>query len=104
METLVVIDTHNGGKYYALFYFLAFLAGLIVLVLEGRKRKFPMIAWLLVITTSFLFFMVGTPGIKFSYEDWQRVFQFKAMDHVPGRSVLGGILLAVPGLLLAKHL
>jgi len=103
MKSAFTIEIQNGGAYYALFYFLAFLTGLIILIIEGRKRKFPLVAWLLVITTSFLFFMVGTQFIKFSSEDWQRVWQFKALDHSPGRSVLGGILFAIPGLLLAKH-
>jgi prolipoprotein diacylglyceryltransferase len=104
MNSLFIIDTPNGGKYYAVFYFLAFLGGLIVLVWEGRKRNFPITPWLLVISTTFLFFMIGTQMLKFSHEDWQLVFQFKELTHSPGRSVLGGILVAIPGLLLAKYL
>ncbi len=103
MNTLFTIELRNGGQFYALFYFIAFLTGLIILIYEGRRRKFPTVPWLLVITTSFLFFMVGTQVIKFSSDDWQQVLQFKSLDHSPGRSVLGGILLGIPGLLLAKY-
>lgn len=103
MKPTFIIELLNGGSYYALFYFIAFLAGLVILIKEGSKRKFPQVPWLLVITTSFLFFMAGTQIIKFSSEDWQRVLQFKALTHPNGRSVLGGILLGTVGLLLAKH-
>src|SRR5689334_15075639 len=103
MNSLFIIDIKNGSQFYALFYFFAFLTGLIILIWEGRKRKFPTVPWLLVITTSFLFFMVGTQAIKFSAADWQQVFQFQDLESNNGRSVLGGILFAIPGLLLAKY-
>lgn len=41
------IDIENPGRYYALFYFLAFLTGLVLLIKEGQKRKFPIVPWLL---------------------------------------------------------
>lgn len=97
------IDIENPGRYYALFYFLAFLTGLVLLIKEGQKRKFPIVPWLLVITTAFLFFMAGSQAIKFSSEDWLQVFRFEKLDHLPGRSVLGGILLVVPALIMAKY-
>jgi prolipoprotein diacylglyceryltransferase len=103
MNPLFIIDIKNGSQFYALFYFFAFLTGLFILIWEGRKRKFPTVPWLLVITTAFLFFMIGTQAIKFSSADWQRVFQFQDLENNNGRSVLGGILFAIPGLLLAKY-
>ncbi len=103
MNLLFVIDIKNGNQFYALLSFIAFLIGFIVLILEGRKRKFANIQWLLVIATSFLFFLVGAQVLKFSGEDWHRVFEFKKLTHDPGRSLLGGILLAIPGLLLTKY-
>jgi phosphatidylglycerol:prolipoprotein diacylglycerol transferase len=61
------------------------------------------VPWLLVILTAFLFFMAGSQMIKFSAEDWLQVLRFKRLDHVPARSVLGGILLVIPGLIMAKY-
>src|SRR6187399_2930735 len=104
MNPSFTIDTPLRDLYYSMFYFLAFLIGFVMLVIEGRRRKFPEIPWLIVITTSFLFFIVGTQVIKLSTEDWHRVFQFKALEYFPGRSVLGGVILAIPGLLLAKYI
>ena len=103
MEPFIVINPESTGIYYSLFYLLSFLIGFVLLVLEGRKRKFPVIPWMLVITTVFMFFLFGVQAIRFSKEDWQLVFQFKALSSDPGRSVIGGILFAVPGLLLAKY-
>jgi phosphatidylglycerol:prolipoprotein diacylglycerol transferase len=97
------INIDNAGRHYALFYFLAFLAGLILLVIEGQKRKFPIVPWLLVITTAFLFFMAGSQVIKFSAADWLQIFRFEKLNHVPARSVLGGILFVVPALVMAKY-
>lgn len=104
MEPFIVIHPQNTGIYYALFYLLSFLIGFVLLMIEGVRRKFPTVPWLLVITTTFLFFMVGVQAVRFSKEDWQLVLQFKALGYSPGRSVIGGILFAIPGLLLAKYL
>ena len=62
-----------------------------------------MLGWLLVITTSFLFFMVGTQLIKFNADDWYRVSQFQSLEHFVGRSVLGGVIFGFMGILLAKY-
>ncbi|HEU5292227.1 MAG TPA: prolipoprotein diacylglyceryl transferase family protein [Cyclobacteriaceae bacterium] len=103
MEPFIVINPDQTGIYYVIFYLLSFLVGFVLLIWEGRKRKFPALPWMLVITTVFLFFLVGVQAIKFSREDWQLVFQFKALGHDPGRSVIGGILFAIPGLIMAKY-
>lgn len=104
MKPFIVINPENPGIYYALFYLLSFLIGFALLMWEGHKRKFPTVPWMMVITTVFLFFMVGVQIIKFSKEDWQLVLQFKELGYSPGRSVIGGILFAIPGLFLAKYL
>jgi prolipoprotein diacylglyceryltransferase len=103
MEPFIVVNPDRPGNYYALFYLLSFLTGFVLLMWEGHKRKFPTIPWMMVIATAFLFFMVGVQIIKFSKEDWQLVLQFKELGYSPGRSVIGGILFAIPGLFLAKH-
>lgn len=90
--------------YYTVFYFLACALRMGVLVYQGKKRGFELIPWFLVIATAFLFFMVGTQVVKFSAADWGHVFQFQPLGHSPGRSVLGGLLLGIPGLLLAQYL
>ena len=96
------IDIANPGFYYAATYVSSFLVAFILLTLEGIRRKFPQPAWWLVIATSFFFFMVGSQLIKFGPAEWHEVLKMERLSVWPGRSVLGGILLFVPGLLLAK--
>jgi len=102
MEPFIVINPDHPGNYYALFYLLSFLTGFVVLMWEGHKRKFPTIPWMMVIATAFLFFMAGCRLIAFSKEEWSYVFRFEPIPYSTARSVLGGILLSVPGILLAK--
>jgi prolipoprotein diacylglyceryltransferase len=104
MNPIIIINSENGGEFYAFTYFAAFLIGFIILVMEGKKRKFQSVSWLLVIVTCFLFFIIGTQIIRFSTEDWKQVFEFKTLKHTVGRSVLGGILLAVPAILISKYI
>ena len=65
MEHLVIDLPHATG-FYALFYTLAFLTSFIVLIVEGRKRKFPTLPWLIVIGTGFVFFVFGCRIATFS--------------------------------------
>jgi phosphatidylglycerol:prolipoprotein diacylglycerol transferase len=104
MESTFVINPAHSGSYYALFYLLSFLVGFALLIWEGRKRQFSTVPWMMVVVTAFLFFITGTQIIKFSFEDWQQVLRFQEIEHNSGRSVLGGILFVVPGLLFAKYL
>jgi prolipoprotein diacylglyceryltransferase len=102
MESYFVINPDHPGNYYALFYLLAFLTGFIVLMREGHNRKFPVVPWMMVIATGFLFFIVGCRLIVFHEAEWKQVFQFEPIPYSTGRSVLGGILLSILGIILAK--
>ncbi|HMG92519.1 MAG TPA: hypothetical protein VK589_20815, partial [Chryseolinea sp.] len=46
-------------NYYSLFYLTAFFIGFIILLWEGRMRKFPLLPWLIVIGAGFIFFVFG---------------------------------------------
>ena len=104
MNPLAIINTENGGRYYAFFYFLAFLVGFAVLLREGRKRKYPILPWLLIVMTCFLFFIIGTQAIRLTADDWFKALQLRPPGHSVGRSVLGGIVFVIPALLLAKKI
>jgi prolipoprotein diacylglyceryltransferase len=100
---LLKIDITNPGFYYALFYAVAFFVGFVFLTIEGRRRGFPMLPWWLMIATSFFFFMVGTQLTRFGNSEWRQVLHFEPIATSPGRSVLGGILMGIPGLILARY-
>ncbi len=102
MKPFMLITPEHPGTYYALFYLLAFVTCFVLLMLEGRRRNFPVIPWMLVIATAFLFFMLGCRLIAFSSNEWSYVIRFQHIPYSTGLSVLGGILLSIPGILLAK--
>ncbi len=103
MEHLVVDLPHATG-FYALFYTLAFLTSFIVLIVEGRKRKFPTLPWLIVIGTGFVFFVFGCRIATFSVAEWQAVLDYRPLDRETGLTMLGGLLFSVPAIFVARRL
>ena len=87
-----------------MFYIIAFLTCFVVLIVEGRMRNFPVLPWLLVIATGFIFFVLGCRIFAYSIEDWKTVLTYQAPDHATGLVMLGGLLLSVPAILASKRL
>ncbi len=102
MNQYIHIDFPHPGYYYSFFYVLAFLCGFVWLMIEGRRRKFPVLSWLLLVASSFLFFMIGCRWIAFGRAEWSYIMRLEAIPYSTARSVLGGILFSIPGILLAK--
>jgi prolipoprotein diacylglyceryltransferase len=102
MNTFLQIDPEHTGIYYSVFYMLAFAAGFVLLMIEGRRRNFPTIPWMLVVATAFLSFIVGCRLITFSSGEWAYVLRMQKIPYTTARSVLGGLLLCIPGIWLAK--
>ena len=88
---------------YQLFYLLAFLAVIIVVLVEGRNRNIPAIPWLMVICTSFTFFLVGSKVVTLTPHEWRTISQFKPLNYSPGATVIGGLVFSFFGLLLARY-
>jgi len=99
---MIVIGKYTF-PYFMMFYIIAFLTCFVVLIVEGRKRNFPVLAWLLVIATGFIFFVLGCKIFAYSSEDWKTVLTYQAPDHATGLVMLGGLLLSVPAILAAKR-
>ncbi len=104
MEQFLIIHPENPGAWYALFYLLAFLSGFVLLMREGSVRGYPMVSWMLVIGTAFLFFMLGCRLIVFTQKEWSALLHLEAVPYASGMSVLGGILFSIPGILLANRI
>lgn len=102
MKCFIFINPDHPGNYYALFYVLAFVSALVWLMFEGRRRKFPLVPWMMVISTAFLFFMAGSRMVTFSQEEWSYVLRLEAIPYSTARSVVGGLLFCVPGILVAR--
>jgi len=103
MEHLV-IDLPHATEFYALFYTLAFLTSFIILIVEGRRRKFPTLPWLIVIGTGFVFFVFGCRIATFSLSEWQAILDYRPLERETGLIMLGGLLFSVPAIFVTRRL
>jgi prolipoprotein diacylglyceryltransferase len=99
----MTIDGQTTFPYFTIFYVVAFLTCFVILLVEGRMRNFPVLPWLLVIASGFIFFIVGCRIFAYSIEDWKTILTYQPPDHPTGLVMLGGLLLAVPAILIAKR-
>lgn len=88
-----------GGDYlssfFNIFYIIAFLAVTAILILEGIKRKIPLVSWLIVLAFSRLFFIIGTKVNSYGPSEWILFFQNLALPEAEGKVLLGGVLLGL---------
>uniref|UniRef100_UPI0025E5F48C prolipoprotein diacylglyceryl transferase family protein n=1 Tax=Algoriphagus sp. TaxID=1872435 RepID=UPI0025E5F48C len=95
-----VLNTSTlGGEYFSsffnIFYIIAFLAVTIIMIYEGIKRKIPLISWLVVLTFSRLFFIIGTKVNSYDSSDWIFFFQNFTLPDAEGKVLLGGVVLGL---------
>ena len=102
METLFNIYTENGQFYYTLFYKLSFLLGFLLFVYIGFRRKYSMPTWLLIGTVGSVFFIIGTKIGTYSWENWSTFFTEGYFEETHSKSLVGGLLLGLIGILLTK--
>ena len=102
MKNLFIITTTEHSFLYGLFYVAAFLISAGIFVFSGLKRKYPVSTWLLITLFGILFFIVGNKLITLNEVGWQQLLKGNGLPET-GRSVLGGILGLVFGLLIAKR-
>lgn len=103
MKPYFMINSASPNLYYNVFYFLAVVAGFLLLVWEGYRRKFNMIAWLLTISTTIVAFIIGCRFIGFSAADWKYILSMQPLLQATSRSVIGGILVVIPTICLVKY-
>jgi phosphatidylglycerol:prolipoprotein diacylglycerol transferase len=104
MENHLLIDISNGGFLYQIFYVLAFLTAYLVLIYEGYRRKFPLLAWVLLLASVQLAAVVGTKIFSYSLQEWQYMFQNNIFIPNREKSLLGCVLLAGGTFVFAKYL
>ena len=97
-----VIDLTNSRDYYPLLYQAAFLAGVIVLLIEGIRRKFSLSAWLIIIATAISFGILGSRLGTYNWDEWQKLIQTGALSNFGQKSAIGGIAFGVLGIFLIK--
>ncbi len=102
MEDYLIVA--SNGPWYSLFYNLAFLTTLFILLFEGYRRKFPMLKWIFIILITRLLFITGTKIGTFSANDFFLLFSQFQLPETSGKSLLGGILFGGIGLLAGSYL
>ncbi len=102
MKTLFIITTTEHSFLYGLFYLAAFLVSAGIFIFAGIRRKYPVSTWLLITLFGVLFFIIGNKLITINAAGWQQLLSGNGLPET-GRSVLGGILGLIAGLLIAKH-
>jgi len=93
----------NGGLYYNLSYFLSALIVIGFTLYWGIAKKIPLVPWILSVVTILLFFIAGTRLFSMNKEDWMYFFDTGIIHLSNGRTVLGGIIIAIPGALLCNY-
>lgn len=92
MKTLFIISTDQGGMYFALFYTIAFVVGILIIIYEGYRKKYPMIPWLIIVLTGALFGIIGSKLFTCSQEELKLIFTELKFPATSGKTALGGIL------------
>jgi phosphatidylglycerol:prolipoprotein diacylglycerol transferase len=102
MSHLFIITTLDHSFWYSLFYLVAFFVSAGIFIFSGLKKKYPVSTWLLITLFGVLFFIIGNKLITMNAAGWQQLLKGNGLPET-GRSVLGGILGLVTGLLIAKR-
>lgn len=96
MADYIVIAAN--GPWYELFYNLAFIAALIILLFEGYRRKFPMLKWIILIAITRMFFIAGTKIVTIPFPDFINSLSQFRLPEAPDKSLAGGFLFGAAAL------
>jgi len=97
-------DIQHSISLYGIFFALAHLATWGIVFWYGIKRKYPLIPWLLIITTGFICFTIGTHFFAVDFRELGELIKSGKFLQGSAKSLIGGLLLAVPAMLLVKKL
>jgi prolipoprotein diacylglyceryltransferase len=98
----MIINTTHGGMFFSLTYVAAFLVAAGMMSYEGFRKGYPRSAWLLIILTGVIFFIIGDKVFTYSQEQWTQLFTSFHFPDADKKTVLGGIIGLFTGMLLAK--
>src|SRR4030043_1072215 len=91
----------HGGLYFSLFYLIAFIVGILILMYEGHRKKYPLLPWILIISSSLVFLIIGTKLFTYSGEDWKYFIENLQLPTTSSKTILGGILAGI-GFVIAR--
>jgi phosphatidylglycerol:prolipoprotein diacylglycerol transferase len=101
MESLVVL---TNGPWYSLFYAISFWIALAILLIEGIKRRYPIIKWLVFLAFIRMLFIVGSKIIHFTQEDWMLLFSGGEPTDIHQQSFIGALMIGGLGIFAGRYL
>jgi phosphatidylglycerol:prolipoprotein diacylglycerol transferase len=81
-----------NGPWYELFYNLAFIVCLFIYLVEGNRRKFPMLKWVFLLVFTQLLFIFGSKVVTFSTHDFYLLLTRFQLPESQNKSLAGGLL------------
>jgi phosphatidylglycerol:prolipoprotein diacylglycerol transferase len=87
-----------NGPWYEFFYNLAFIVCLIIFLIEGFRRKFPMLKWVFLLAFTQLLFIFGSKVVTFSTHDFYLLLTHFQLPETDQKSLAGGLLFGGLGL------
>lgn len=100
----MVINIDHPQFFYDLFYQLAFVVVLVILIIEGTRLNLPLISLLLIILTTRYFSIVGSNFLALSSDEMGYFLKNLSFPENHSRNYLGALLFGVIGLIVAKSL
>ncbi len=92
MKPFITISTVHGPLYFSLFYLMAVMTCIVFALIEGYRRKYPMVQWLLIISSGVTFLIVGTKIFSYSFNDLHRFLTDFYLPNNGRKTILGGIV------------
>lgn len=100
----MILNIEHPNFIYNFFFALAHISSWLILIWYGYKHKYSIIHWLIIIVTGYIFFTIGSHILAFDVHGIKQLIQEGIWPASEGKSLISGLLLAVPSMLLMKHL
>lgn len=104
MEAFLHIDISDSEFYYPLFYKLAFLAGFLIVLGIGIRRKYPLGTWILLNSIATVFAIIGSKVGTFGIEEWQSLFETGILPDTGRKTAFGAMIFGLVGLMISKKM
>jgi phosphatidylglycerol:prolipoprotein diacylglycerol transferase len=97
------IETSQTTGVYFFLYSIIFIAVYFWLIGIGNKKSIPMLPWMVAIAMCFVGFSIGCKVIMMTTTEWLGLLH-GSLPEIQGRSVIGGLLGALTGIILGNYL
>lgn len=104
MGSNLSLDISNGGLLYQVFYTAAFLVAYAILVYEGYRRKFPLVAWILILASIRLAVVTGTRLFAWTPDEWQFITDNHVLLPSARKTMFGGLAMGVAAYLIVSRI